>query len=81
MSNRAGILLRRDITQISTFGKVMFSADTPAGEAWMREHYGDRTILFQVPAEYEGAMAFKRGAEAESLSIFVLTKRRKPGIW
>jgi hypothetical protein len=84
MSSRAGkirTLLRRDITQINTSGKVMFSADTQAGEAWMREQYGNRTIVFLVPAEYEAAMGFKRAAEAESFSIFVLTRRRMPGMW
>jgi hypothetical protein len=54
----------------------MFSADTHAAEAWMRQRYGDRTIVFLVPDESEAAGEFRRAAEAESLSIFVMMNPR-----
>jgi hypothetical protein len=69
-------LLSRDITQITTVGKVMFSADTHAAEAWMRQRCGDRTIVFQIPDESEAAVDFRLAAEAESLSIFVMMNPR-----
>lgn len=57
----------------------MFSADSGPAETWMRKRYKSRSVVFQLPAEYEAAAAFKRAAEGESFSIFMLAKRRATG--
>lgn len=67
-------MLWRDITQINGSDCVSFSADTPAGEFWMRRRYGGRRIVFALPAHLSDALAFIQAAEAAALTILVLRK-------
>ncbi len=57
----------------------MFSADSAPAETWMRKRYKSRSVVYLLPSEYEAAVAFKRAAEAESFSIFVMANRRAMG--
>ena len=65
----------RDITQVNAPGCVLFSADTPVAEHWMRRFYGADSILFNLPAEHARAVAFKEAAEGENFTIICLTRR------
>jgi hypothetical protein len=65
----------RDITQVNAPGSVMFSADTSAGERWMRKRCGGNHVTFSLPADHAKAVAFKEAAEAAELTIIALTKR------
>jgi hypothetical protein len=69
------IVMWRDITQINAPECVMFSADTPTAEFWMRKRYGSDRVVFHLPGERAEAMAFKEAAEAANFTVIVLTKR------
>jgi len=69
------LVIFRDITQLNAPGCVVFSADTPIAERWMRKQYGVSRMTFLLPAQYGAAVSFKEAAEAQSLSIIALKKR------
>jgi hypothetical protein len=60
-----------DITQVTAVYRLDFSANTPEAEAWMRNHYGDRDILFELPHDEAKALAFVEAANAQGFSIDV----------
>ena len=60
-----------DITQVTAVYRLDFSANTPEAEAWMREHYGNREILFDLPHDEAKALAFIEAAKARGFSIEV----------
>ena len=69
-------MIWRDITQINAPGCVLFSADTPDAERWMRKRLGGHSVLFHLPVDYAKAVAFKEAAEAQNFIIVVLTRRQ-----
>jgi hypothetical protein len=68
-------VLWRDITQINAPDFVGFSADTPAAESWIRRRYGRNSVVFELPARHDDALAFIAAAQAASLTILVLRRR------
>ena len=60
-----------DITQVTAAFRLDFSANTPEAEAWMKNHYGDREILFDLPHDDAKALAFVQAAKAQGFSIDV----------
>jgi hypothetical protein len=68
-------VLWRDITQINAPDFVGFSADTPAAEFWMRRLYGRNSVVFELPARHDDAVAFITGAATANLKILVLRRR------
>jgi hypothetical protein len=60
-----------DITQITAAYRLDFSANSPEAEAWMRNHYGDREVFFDLPHDDENALAFVEAAKARGFSIEV----------
>jgi hypothetical protein len=60
-----------DITQVTAAFRLDFSANTPKAEAWMKNHYGDREILFDLPHDEAKALAFVEAAKAQGFSIDV----------
>jgi hypothetical protein len=58
-----------DITQITAVYRLDFSANTPLAEAWMKNHYGDREIFFDLPHDESNALAFIAAAKAQGFSI------------
>jgi hypothetical protein len=60
-----------DITQVTAAFRLDFSANTPEAEAWMKKHYGDRDILFDLPHDEAKALAFVEAAKAQGFSIDV----------
>ena len=58
-----------DISQIAGSDIVMFSAETPAADLWMRELYGRSKIYFHIPADHERLKAFVRAAKATGFTI------------
>jgi hypothetical protein len=73
-SGRAAIVIWRDITQINASGYVLFSADTPRAEFWMRRQYGGPKIVFGAPAEDGNAEAFRKAADAANFTIVALKR-------
>jgi hypothetical protein len=59
----------RDITQIAGSDIVMFSAESPAADLWMKELYGRPKIYFNLPVDSANAMAFAKAARAQGFSI------------
>lgn len=59
-----------DITQITERNSINFSADSPAADLWMREHYGGRhQLYFELPADNFDVLAFIDAAKAQGFSI------------
>jgi hypothetical protein len=50
-----------DITQITGSDIIMFSAESPEADSWMREFWGRNKIYFILPANPTGVLAFKSG--------------------
>jgi hypothetical protein len=73
---QSNTVIWRDITQINAPDSVMFSADTPTAEFWMRRQFGAPSVVFDVPADHGKAEAFKEAAEAANFTVVALTKRR-----
>ncbi len=61
-----------DITQIAGSDIIMFSAESPEADSWMREFYGRHKIYFVLPINHTAVLAFKVAAKAQGLSIATL---------
>jgi hypothetical protein len=53
----------------------MFAVDTTQAILWMRQHFGGRNIVFNLPAEQAQAADFRDAAQANNLDIIVLKRR------
>lgn len=68
-----------DISRVAGSDIVMFSAETPAAELWMKELYGQARIYFHVPADHERLKLFVRAATAHGFTIGSLESRAADG--
>ena len=62
----------KDITQAATASTVVFSANSPRADVWMRAQIGDHTVHFALPEDADGAAEFRRSALEVGLTIEVL---------
>jgi len=60
-----------DITQVTAVYRLDYSANTPEAEQWMRNHYGERELFFELPHDEDDALAFVEAAKAKGFSIEV----------
>jgi hypothetical protein len=60
-----------DITQVTAAYRIEYSANAPAAELWMTNHYGAREIFFDLPHDDAKALDFVAAAKAQGFSIEV----------
>ena len=78
LSEATPTLVFRDFTQIDTPHHMTFFADTAAANRWMRQRYGNCSVVFSLPKDNAAALAFREAIQADGFSIIAL--RRPTGM-
>lgn len=61
-----------DITQEGNPHLVTFSANSVRADLWMRTHYADQLVSFELPTDHKEANEFKERALAEGFTFAIL---------